>query len=82
MATRKKPTSQKKVKTVEDEQYSELEIYCIWLNEYYSALRRAGFAADLALSIIMDKQSYPAWVKFQLPNDVDISKYVDEEDDD
>lgn len=81
MATRKKPTSQKKVKTVEDEQYSELEIYCIWLNEYYSSLLKAGFKADIALSIIMDKDSYPAWVNFRLPTDTDIKKYLDEDED-
>lgn len=81
MATRKKPTSQKKVKTVEDEQYSELEIYCIWLNEYYSSLLKAGFKADIALSIIMDKDSYPAWVNFKLPTDTDIKKYLDEDED-
>lgn len=81
MATRKKPTSQKKVKTVEDEQYSELEIYCIWLNEYYSSLLKAGFKADVALSIIMDKDSYPAWVNFRLPTDTDIKKYLDEDED-
>lgn len=81
MATRKKPTSQKKVKTVEDEQYSELEIYCIWLNEYYSSLLKAGFKADVALSIIMDKDSYPAWVNFKLPTDTDIKKYLDEDED-
>jgi len=81
VATRKKPTSQKKVKTVEDEQYSELEIYCIWLNEYYSSLLKAGFKADIALSIIMDKDSYPAWVNFRLPTDTDIKKYLDEDED-
>jgi len=81
VATRKKPTSQKKVKTVEDEQYSELEIYCIWLNEYYSSLLKAGFKADIALSIIMDKDSYPAWVNFKLPTDTDIKKYLDEDED-
>ena len=81
MATRKKPTSQKKVKTVEDEQYSELEIYCIWLNEYYRSLLKAGFKADVALSIIMDKDSYPAWVNFRLPTDTDIKKYLDEDED-
>ena len=81
MASRKKPTSQKKVKTVEDEQYSELEIYCIWLNEYYRSLLKAGFKADVALSIIMDKDSYPAWVNFRLPTDTDIKKYLDEDED-
>ena len=82
MAGRKKKAAPKKVRTVENAEYTELEIYAIWLNEYYKALRSAGFAADLALSLIMDKQSYPAWVKFQIPNDVDVSKYVDEEDED
>lgn len=81
MATRKKPTSKKKVQTVENEQYSELEIYCIWLNEYYRALLTAGFKSDIALSLIMDKDSYPAWVSFKLPTDNDVRKYLDEDED-
>jgi len=39
MATPRKRTA--KVKTVADESYSKLDQYCIWLNEYYRALRRA-----------------------------------------
>ena len=32
---RKKATAKKKqVETVKDESYTELEMYCIWLNEY------------------------------------------------
>jgi len=32
--------------------------------------------------LIMDKESYPAWVNFELPKNVDPSKYLDEEDED
>lgn len=64
MAANKKP-SRKKVQTVADESYTPLEQYCIWLNEYYRALRKAGFAVDVAMTIMMDKESYPDWVPYK-----------------
>ena len=76
MAARKKP--KRVVRTVKDEQYSELEMYCIWLNEYYRSLKKAGFPHDLALTIMMDKDSYPQWVPYRTTMGVD----SDDEDDD
>ncbi len=64
MAQRKKP-SKKKVATVADESYTALEQYCIWLNEYYKSLRKAGFAADVAMTVMMDKTSYPDWIPYK-----------------
>jgi hypothetical protein len=78
---RKKATPPKRVATVKNEEYSQLEMYCIWLNEYYNGLITAGFKHDLALAIMMDKDSYPAWVDFRIPTDVDINKYLDEDED-
>jgi hypothetical protein len=78
MAARKKRI----VKTVANEQYSELEMYCIWLHEYYNALLRAGFKSDIAMTVMMDKTSYPDWVEYKMPKEIDIQNYMDDEDED
>jgi hypothetical protein len=77
MPAKKKP-SRKKVETVADDSYSLLEQYCIWLNEYYTSLRKAGFPYDLALTIMMDKESYPEWAPFK---NVNLKKLTDEDED-
>ena len=59
----------RKVK-VQDDTYSPLEMYCIGLNEYYKALRKAGFTVDIAMAMIMDKASYPEWL---LPTPIDFA---------
>ena len=74
-APKKKPVA--KVKTVSDESYSELEIYCIWLNEYYTALKKAGFDHSMAAMLLMDKDSFPDWVSYKPVQDL-----LEEEDDD
>jgi hypothetical protein len=51
----------RKTKEVTD-LYSPLEQYCIALNEYWKALKRAGFAESIAMALIMDKDSYPDWI--------------------
>ena len=76
MATRKK-----KVETVDTNEYNRLEMYCIWLNEYYTSLLQVGFKHDIALALIIDKDSYPDWVEWKLPTDTDIAKYMDEDED-
>ena len=43
----------RKVK-VQDDYYTPLESYCIGLNTYYTALRKAGFSVDIALAMIQD----------------------------
>jgi hypothetical protein len=77
MATsRKKPF--KKVSTVRDEELTPLDIHAIQLHEYYKALRRAGFAVDIAIGLITDQSSHPSW--FKLVPDLEILE--DEEDED
>ena len=73
----------RKVKVMDDT-YSALEMYCIGLNEYYKALRKAGFSTDIAMAMIMDKPSYPDWllptpINFD-PDNPDFSPYEDDED--
>lgn len=72
----------KRVRTVKTFEHTKLEVYAIWLNEYYKSLKDAGFPEDICLSLIMDKSSYPSWVNFEIPKNVDASKFIDEEDDD
>lgn len=67
--------------TIESDSYNRLEMYCIWLNEYYNALLKAGFKADVAMTIMMDKESYPDWVEWRIPSTNEISKYMDEDED-
>ena len=69
---------------VMDDTYSALEMYCIGLNEYYKALRKAGFSTDIAMAMIMDKASYPDWllpkpVDFD-PDNPDFTPYEDDEE--
>jgi hypothetical protein len=80
---KKKPQPRsRKPRTVENEEYTALEMYCIWLNEYYNSLLKAGFKSELALSFVMDKSSYPGWVEYKAPTEEEIKKYLDEEDED
>lgn len=82
MTARKKPVRQTKVRTVNSDDYTPLEKYCISLNEYYKALRVAGFPIDICLTMIQDKDSYPDWIIPDLPNKIDPLEYIDDEDDD
>lgn len=79
---KKKVKTVKRVRTVKTFEHTKLEVYAIWLNEYYKSLKDAGFPEDICLSLIMDKSSYPAWVNFEIPKNVDASKFIDEEDED
>lgn len=83
MATpRKKPVKRTAVKTVRDDNYSPLENYCIALNEYFKALRVAGFSESLALGMIQDKASYPDWILPSIPNKIDTIEYIDDDEED
>jgi hypothetical protein len=79
MAQKRK--SSRRVATVREDNYTALEQYAIALNEYYKALRKAGFSVELALGILSDKDSYPGWI---LPEPVDPNKLgsTEFEDDD
>jgi len=73
--------ARKATKAMEEQGYSKLDAYCIGLHEYWKSLRKAGFAEGVALFMITDVDSYPAWI---LPDPVHIEKlgnYEDEDDD-
>ena len=59
----------RKAKALEDQGYTPLEAYCIGLNEYYKALRKAGFPSDICMSLLMDPYSYPDWILPKRIND-------------
>ena len=71
----------RKVKTVELEDFTPLEIHAMQTHEYYKALRKAGFPVDQALIIISDRNSFPDWM---LPDPSDIPHHYtgDDEDED
>jgi hypothetical protein len=70
-----------KKKVIDLDTYNALDAWAISLHEMYRALRRAGFASDMAMGIIMDRGAYPDWILPELPNKIDSIPYEDEEDD-
>jgi hypothetical protein len=80
MAQKRK--SSRRVATVREDNYTALEQYAIALNEYYKALRKAGFSVELALGILSDKDSYPGWILPEPvdPNKIGSTEYEDDDD--
>jgi hypothetical protein len=71
--------ARKATKAFEEQGYSPLDAYCISLHEYWKSLKKAGFSEGIALFLLSDKDSYPAWI---LPSPVDPNKFGDYEDED
>ena len=70
-----------KKKVIDLDTYNALDAWAISLHEMYRALRRAGFASDMAMGIIMERDAYPDWILPKLPNKIDNIPYEDEDDD-
>ena len=70
-----------KKKVIDLDTYNALDQWAITLNEMYKALRRSGFAVDLSLAIITDKDAYPDWILPSLPNRIDNIPYDDDDED-
>ena len=68
-------------KVIDLDTYSQLDAWAISLHEMYRALRRAGFAVDLCLAIITDRDSYPEWILPEIPDRVDRIPYEDDDED-
>jgi hypothetical protein len=47
----------------------------------YRALRRAGFAVDVSLYLISEKDAYPDWILPSIPDRVDRIPYEDDDED-
>ena len=69
-------------KVIDLDTYNALDAWAIALHEMYRALRRAGFAVDLSLAIISDRDAYPDWILPEIPDRVDRLPYEDDEDED
>jgi hypothetical protein len=54
------------------------------MNEYYKALRTAGFPTDVCMTVMMDRSSWPDWMlpDVGMPNKMDPLEYIDDEDED
>jgi hypothetical protein len=70
-----------KKKVIDLDTYNALDQYAISMHEFYKALRRAGFAVDICLAIIVERSAYPDWVLPELPNRIDNIPYEDGDDD-
>jgi hypothetical protein len=70
-----------KKKVIDLDTYNALDQYAISMHEFYKALRRAGFAVDMCLAIIVERSAYPDWVLPEIPNRIDNIPYEDEDDD-
>ena len=71
--------ARKATKALEEQDFSALDAYCIGVYEFYNGLIRAGFKDDIALAIIVEPTSYPAWI---LPDPIEPERFGDYEDDD
>ena len=71
----------RKKQVIDLETYNALDAHAIALNEWYKSLRKAGFSTDMALGIILEKDSYPDWILPKLPNKIDPLPYEDDDED-
>jgi hypothetical protein len=51
------------------------------VDEIYNILRRAGFAVDVSLYLISEKDAYPDWILPSIPDRVDRIPYEDDDED-
>jgi hypothetical protein len=70
-----------KKKVIDLDTYNALDQWAISLHEMYKALRRAGFATDICMGIIMERDVYPDWILPKLPNRIDNIPYDDDDED-
>lgn len=71
----------RKKQVIDLETYNALDAHAIALNEWYKSLRKAGFSTDMALGIILEKDSFPDWILPRLPNKIDPLPYEDDDED-
>ena len=71
----------RKKQVIDHGTYSAMVAWAIALNEWYKSLRRAGFSTDLALGIILERDSFPDWILPKLPNRIDPMPYEDDDED-
>ena len=79
-ARKKKKINNRRVRRTKEPMLTKLDAYAIQLNEYYKALRRAGFDHSVALAIVLDKDGIPDWFVPSMP-DISPVPLDDDEDD-
>lgn len=79
-ASRKKPATARK-KSIDLEDYSALDAYCISLHEWFKSLKRAGFTDSWIVVLLTDKMAYPDWILPSIPNKIDPMPYEDDDED-
>jgi hypothetical protein len=79
MAAKKKPVKHVR-KSVARTETTALDMHAIALNEYYRALRRAGFSVEVALGLMDNKNSMPEWL-IPTTADTDITPFQDDDED-
>jgi hypothetical protein len=70
-----------KKKVIDLDTYNALDAYAISMHEFYKSLRKAGFAVDLCLAIIVEQSAYPDWILPQIPDRIDNIPYEDDDED-
>jgi hypothetical protein len=71
--------ARKATKELVEQDYSALDAYCIGMYEFAQSLKRAGFAEDEVMGIIVERGAYPGWI---LPDPIEPERFGDYEDDD
>jgi hypothetical protein len=71
--------ARKATKQLVEQDFSALDAYCIGMWEFAQSLKRAGFAEDEIMGIIVERSAYPAWI---LPDPIEPERFGDYEDDD
>jgi hypothetical protein len=79
MAAKKKPVKHVR-KSVARTETTALDMHAIALNEYFRALRRAGFSVEIALGLMDNKNSMPEWL-IPTTADTDITPFQDDDED-
>ena len=79
MAAKKKSVKHVR-RSVARTETTALDMHAIALNEYYRALRRAGFSVEIALGLMDNKNSMPEWL-IPTTADTDITPFQDDDED-
>lgn len=79
-AKKRKKVNTRRVRRSKEPTFTKLDAHAIQLNEYYKALKRAGFDHSVALAIILDKEGVPNWFTPDVPDFSPIPLDDDEDD--
>ena len=69
----------RKQKVVDPTDFTPIEWAALQANEWYRALRKAGFSVEMALAVLDCRGSYPDWI---IPEPKDIPFIYEDNDED